>query len=94
MALVGERGKWTGDTSQAEKEDERVGIQDVQEVRPGDVLQEASHPQAARYDCAHFLRSVYVGAHSKYLTLALDLTGPHCFRHISDFPPGTHLKPR
>lgn len=55
MALVGEWGKRTRGASQAEKEDERVRVQDVQEVYSEVVVQTAFYPQATRHDCAYSL---------------------------------------
>jgi len=37
---------------------------------------------------------VFVGGLLKCLILALDITGPYSFRHIFDFPSGTHLESR
>lgn len=53
MALVSEWWKWirrVRDASQAEKEDEWVWVEDVQEVNPETVVCKAPHPQAARHD--------------------------------------------
>jgi hypothetical protein len=55
MALVGEWGKRARGASQAEKEDERVRVQDVQEVYSEVVVQTAFYPQATRHDCAYLL---------------------------------------
>lgn len=55
MAMAGERGRRARrGVSSAEKEDERVRVQDVQEVHPEVVVQTASRPQATRHDCAWF----------------------------------------
>jgi len=53
MALAsewGRRGRRTSNTSQAEKEDEWVWIQDVQEINPEIVVHKASHPQTTYHD--------------------------------------------
>ena len=53
MALVGERRFiWrASNTSQAEKEDQRLWVQDVQETNSKIVVHQASHSQAAHHDC-------------------------------------------
>jgi hypothetical protein len=95
MALVGERGRrvwWGSNASQAEKEDERVWVQDVQEAGSKVVVHKASHTQAAYHDCE--FSPLASTEHALYaLSLALDITGPDCFWHILDFPPGAHPKP-
>jgi hypothetical protein len=53
MALVSEWWKWirrVRDSSQAEKEDEWVWVEDVQEVHSETVVCKAPHPQAAHHD--------------------------------------------